>query len=189
MMTAYRASRAASLKCSAVARRAVVGRARGDQAEGARAPGDERARRLRRHVPQLRDRLLDAVARRRSHVRQVVEHARHRLVRDAGEPCDVEDRRDARLVVWSLTGCCRLLPRAPRALTLRHYPCPQPAGPGRHVHQRRRREHLLQDDEDEQQRADEDLRPPRRLSVPSNVMIVWMTPSTSTPSTEPSTKP
>ena len=47
------------------ARRAVVGRAGDDEPEGARAPGDERARRGRRHVAQLLDRLLDPGASRR----------------------------------------------------------------------------------------------------------------------------
>ena len=83
--------------------RTVVRDARRDEPDRAGAAGDERARGGRGAVAQLRDRLLDACARGGAHVRQVVQHARDRLVRDAGEPGDVEDVRRARADLSSVT--------------------------------------------------------------------------------------
>ena len=56
MSTLYRAARAAKLKCIAIDVRPVVGDARGDQTDGARAPGDQRASLGRRAVSELGDR-------------------------------------------------------------------------------------------------------------------------------------
>ena len=61
------------------------------QADRAGASGDERPGRGRRAVAELGDGVLDAGASGGSHVREVVDDARHRLVGDAGETRDVED--------------------------------------------------------------------------------------------------
>ncbi len=71
--------------------RPVVGPARCDQPDRAGAAGDQGTRRRRGAVAQLGDGALDPRAGRRAHVRQVVEHARDGLVRDARQARDVED--------------------------------------------------------------------------------------------------
>src|SRR5690606_9524861 len=71
--------------------RPVVRDAGRDQPDGAGAPGDEGAGGGGGAVAQLRDGLLDAGAGGRAHVRQVVEHARHGLVRHPREARHIED--------------------------------------------------------------------------------------------------
>ena len=75
------------------AARPVVGGAGGDQPDGARTGPDHGPRRGAGTVAELLDRALDALPGRLAHARVVVDHARHGLVRHAGEPGDVEDRR------------------------------------------------------------------------------------------------
>ena len=76
-------------------RRTVVGPPRLDQPDRSRAPLRHGAGGRRRRVRELGDGLLHPDPRRRRDAREVVEHARHRLVRDAGPTGDVEHRRHA----------------------------------------------------------------------------------------------
>ena len=76
-------------------RRTVVGPPGLDQPDRPRTPLRHGAGGRRRRVRELGDGLLHADPGRRRDAREVVEHARHRLVRDAGPAGDVEHRRHA----------------------------------------------------------------------------------------------
>ena len=71
-------------------RRPVVGAPRLDEPDRARTTPGHRPGGRRWRVVELGDRLLHAQPRRRGHAGEVVEHARHGLVRDAGPAGDVE---------------------------------------------------------------------------------------------------
>src|SRR6185437_10729016 len=91
------------------ARRPVIRGPGRDEPYRSGAPGHERARRCRRLVPELFDRLAYALPGLVPYVRRIVDHSGDRLMRHPGKARDIEDRR--RTVPLSPCHSPRLHPR------------------------------------------------------------------------------